>query len=60
MWSKITGGIDMADIEDKMKTGTTTLGLVIADGVLLASEHRATMGTLIAHKNTLTQQNNRL
>ena len=37
---------------DKLKTGTTTVGLVCKDGVVLATEHRATMGTLIAHKNT--------
>lgn len=42
----------MTGIEDKMKTGTTTIGLVFKDGVLLASERRATMGTLIAHKTT--------
>jgi proteasome beta subunit len=35
-----------------VKKGTTTLGLVCKDGVVLASERRATMGTLIAHKTT--------
>jgi proteasome beta subunit len=35
---------------ENMKTGTTTLGIVNADGVVLASEHRATMGNFIAHK----------
>lgn len=30
--------------------GTTTVGLVCSDGVLLATDKRATMGTLIAHK----------
>ncbi|UCD93285.1 MAG: archaeal proteasome endopeptidase complex subunit beta [Methanobacteriota archaeon] len=34
------------------KKGTTTLGIVCKDGVVLASERRATMGTLIAHKST--------
>ncbi|MCD6480897.1 MAG: archaeal proteasome endopeptidase complex subunit beta [Thermoplasmata archaeon] len=34
------------------KKGTTTLGLVFKDGVVAAAEHRATMGTLIAHKTT--------
>ncbi|RLF49550.1 MAG: proteasome endopeptidase complex, archaeal, beta subunit [Thermoplasmata archaeon] len=38
--------------EDKMKTGTTTVGLTFKDGVVLATERRATMGTLIAHKVT--------
>jgi proteasome beta subunit len=34
------------------KTGTTTLGMVCKDGVVIATETRATMGTLIAHKTT--------
>ena len=38
--------------EDVKKTGTTTLGLVCKDGVVLGTERRATMGTLIAHKKT--------
>ena len=37
---------------DLKKTGTTILGLVCKDGVVMASERRATMGTLIAHKAT--------
>jgi proteasome beta subunit len=32
--------------------GTTTVGIVCSDGVVLATEKRATMGTLIAHKST--------
>lgn len=36
----------MADL----KKGTTTLGMVCKDGVVLASETRATMGNMIAHK----------
>ena len=36
----------------ELKTGTTTVGLTCKDGVVIATEHRATMGTLIAHKNT--------
>lgn len=38
--------------EDLKKTGTTILGMVCKDGVVIASERRATMGTLIAHKET--------
>jgi len=38
--------------EDVKKTGTTTLGMVIKDAVIIATEQRATMGTLIAHKST--------
>jgi proteasome beta subunit len=37
-------------MEMESKKGTTTLGLVFKDGVIAAAEHRATMGTLIAHK----------
>jgi proteasome beta subunit len=39
--------------EDKLtKTGTTILGMVCKEGVVIATETRATMGTLIAHKET--------
>ena len=41
----------MTGTED-VKKGTTTIGLVCKDGVVMATEHRATMGTLIAHKTT--------
>ena len=37
---------------DEIKKGTTTIGLVCKDGVVMATEMRATMGTLIAHKTT--------
>ena len=40
------------DEKEVTKTGTTTLGMVCKDGVVIATETRATMGTLIAHKNT--------
>jgi proteasome beta subunit len=39
----------MADNE--LKTGTTTIGIVYKDGVVMATEHRATMGNIIAHKD---------
>ena len=38
--------------ENVTKTGTTTLGMVCKDGIVMATETRATMGTLIAHKET--------
>ncbi len=38
------------DNQQQLKTGTTTIGIVNKDGVVLASEHRATMGNIIAHK----------
>ncbi|MFA5101780.1 MAG: archaeal proteasome endopeptidase complex subunit beta [Candidatus Thermoplasmatota archaeon] len=38
--------------EELKKTGTTILGIVCKDGVVIATERRATMGTLIAHKAT--------
>jgi len=41
----------MTDTEE-VKKGTTTIGLVCKDGVVMATEMRATMGTLIAHKTT--------
>jgi len=34
------------------ETGTTTCAMVCKNGVVLATEHRATAGTLIAHKKT--------
>ena len=41
----------MTDVEE-VKTGTTTIGLVCKEGVVMATEMRATMGTMIAHKTT--------
>ncbi|MCK5113009.1 MAG: archaeal proteasome endopeptidase complex subunit beta [Thermoplasmatales archaeon] len=38
--------------EELKKTGTTIMGMVCKDGVIIATERRATMGTLIAHKAT--------
>lgn len=38
--------------EELKNTGTTTIGISCQDGVVLATERRATMGTLIAHKVT--------
>jgi proteasome beta subunit len=38
--------------ENRLRTGTTTIGLVAKDGVVLATEKRATAGTLIANKQT--------
>ncbi len=35
---------------EKVKTGTTTVGIVTKEGVVLATEHRASMETFIAHK----------
>jgi len=35
-----------------IKKGTTTIGIVCKEGVVMATEMRATMGTLIAHKTT--------
>ncbi len=39
-------------MEKKLLKGTTTVGINYKDGVVVGSEHRATMGTLIAHKST--------
>lgn len=38
--------------ESLFKKGTTTLGLVCKDGVVMAADKRATMGHLIGHKDT--------
>ncbi len=35
---------------ENTKTGTTTVGIVTKDGVVLGTEHRASMDTFIAHK----------
>ncbi len=35
-----------------MKTGTTTVGIMCKDGIILAADRRATSGYLIAHKKT--------
>lgn len=35
--------------EQALKTGTTTIGIKCKDGVIMASERRATMGNMIAH-----------
>lgn len=37
---------------EEIKKGTTTIGLVCSEGVVMATEKRATMGTMIAHKAT--------
>lgn len=39
-------------MDEKNKKGTTTLGLVCENGVVLATEKRATRGNMIAHKDT--------
>jgi len=36
----------------ELKTGTTTVCIVCKDGVVMATEHRATAGNMIAHKAT--------
>lgn len=35
---------------DKLKTGTTTVGIVCKDGVIVAADKKATMGYLVASK----------
>lgn len=36
--------------ENVLKTGTTTMGIVCKDGIILAADRRATMGNIIADK----------
>lgn len=38
-------------MEEKLKTGTTTLGLICKDAVILAADRKATMGYMIASKD---------
>lgn len=42
----------MTAVSKQVETGTTTVGLVCKEGVVLAADRRATAGTLIAHKRT--------
>ena len=42
----------MSEDKGDLKKGTTTVAMVCKDGIVMATEMRATMGTLIAHKNT--------
>jgi len=42
----------MTDNSEQLKKGTTTLGITCKEGVVMGTERRATMGTLIAHKST--------
>ena len=42
----------MSDQPQTLKTGTTTVGIVCRDGVVMGADMRATMGHLIAHKST--------
>ena len=37
--------------DEKMLKGTTTVGLIFENGVVVAADKRATMGTFIAAKN---------
>lgn len=39
-------------MDDQIKKGTTTVGILCSDGVILASERRASLGNLIANKET--------
>ncbi len=41
----------MTTDEDTLKTGTTTIGIKLKDGVILATDQRATMNNLIAHSH---------
>ena len=45
------------DSENIKKTGTTTVGIVCKDGVVLAADKRATSGNLIVQKDTEKVQN---
>lgn len=40
----------MEDLKNIIKKGTTTVGLICKEGVILAADKRATMGSLVANK----------
>ena len=42
----------MPESPREIETGTTTVGIVAKEGVVLAADRRATAGTMIAHKRT--------
>lgn len=42
----------MKEDENVLKTGTTTVGVVCKDGIVLGADRRATAGNFIAHKKT--------
>lgn len=44
--------MDLPTPETALKTGTTTLAMSCSDGVVMATDKRATMGHLVGHKNT--------
>jgi len=44
------GEYKLMELMDQLKKGTTTVGLICSEGVVLASEKRATMGSFIASK----------
>lgn len=44
--------MESKQITDTIKTGTTTLGIVCKDGVVIAADRRATAGHFISHKKT--------
>jgi proteasome beta subunit len=41
----------MEEVQKTIKTGTTTVGIVAREGVVLAAERKATMGYLVASEN---------
>ena len=45
--------LPVQEVANRLRTGTTTIGLVLKDGVVMASERRATDGNFIANKNTV-------
>jgi proteasome beta subunit len=48
---KLKGGFLMNDTMNTLNTGTTTLGLMCKDCIILAADKRATAGNFIANKN---------
>lgn len=49
--NRMLGGISGMKMPGFMKTGTTIVGLIYKDGVVLAADTRATEGSIVADKN---------
>lgn len=46
----MSSSLEFKNMEEQLKTGTTTVGIVCSDGVVLAADKRATAGNLIVDK----------
>lgn len=47
---QINNSQEVISVQEEVKTGTTTIGIVCKDGIVMAADKRATAGNLIANK----------